>query len=96
MSKLSNELSPDNASFEDTYGWILYQQQNYQQALEWLHKAEQHGGEFNGTILEHLGDAYFRSGNLDKAMEYWKKAKATGDETSDKIDLKIQRKQIIE
>lgn len=96
MSKLSNELSPDNASFEDTYGWILYQKQDYAEALIWLHKAEQHGGEFNGTILEHIGDAYFRSGNLDKALEYWKKAKATGDETSDKIDLKIQRKQIIE
>ena len=96
MSKLSNELSPDNASFEDTYGWILYEQKKYTEALEWLHKAEAHGGENNGTILEHIGDAYFRSGNVDKAMEYWKKAKESGNEVSDKLDLKIQRKKIIE
>jgi tetratricopeptide (TPR) repeat protein len=96
MSKLSNELSPDNASFEDTYGWILYEQNKYDEALEWLHKAEHHGGENNGTILEHIGDAYFRNGNVELALEYWKKAKASGNEASDKIELKIQRKQIIE
>ncbi len=95
MSKKSNELSPDNASFEDTYGWILYEQKKYEDALEWLHKAEAHGGAENGTILEHLGDAYSRSGKTEKALEYWKKAKSAGD-VSDKIDLKIQRKQVVE
>ncbi|MFZ9847148.1 MAG: tetratricopeptide repeat protein, partial [Flavobacteriales bacterium] len=96
MSKLSNELSPENASFEDTYGWILYEQKKYSEALEWLHKAEQHGGENNGTILEHIGDAYFRNGNVEEAMNYWKKAKASGNEISDTLDLKIQRKKIID
>ncbi len=96
MSKLSNELSPENASFEDTYGWILCEQKKYSEALQWLHKAEQHGGENNGTILEHIGDAYFRNGNAENAMKYWKKAKASGNETSDTLDLKIQRKKIID
>jgi tetratricopeptide (TPR) repeat protein len=25
-------------------------------------------------VIEHLGDVYFKLGNIDKAIEYWKKA----------------------
>src|SRR5205823_2812307 len=29
MSKKSNELTPNSASYEDTYGWILFRQAKY-------------------------------------------------------------------
>ena len=39
MAKKANEISPGNASFEDTYAWVLYQQGYYQEALPWIEKA---------------------------------------------------------
>ena len=76
MSKKTNELVPDNASFEDTYGWILFQQKKYKEAKEWLGKALQNGGDQNATILEHYGDALFKLNDTPKAVEYWQKAAA--------------------
>ena len=32
MSKHSNELQPNTASFEDTYAWILFKQKKYADA----------------------------------------------------------------
>jgi Tfp pilus assembly protein PilF len=39
LSKRSNELSPNNESFEDTYGWILFRLKNYEEAKSWIEKA---------------------------------------------------------
>src|SRR6185369_7981361 len=36
MSKLSNEITPNSATFEDTYGWILFKQGKYQEAKGWI------------------------------------------------------------
>lgn len=44
MSKKSNELAPGNGSYEDTYGWILYQMKKYEEAKIWIGKALDHGG----------------------------------------------------
>ncbi|MFM7023646.1 MAG: tetratricopeptide repeat protein [Flavobacteriales bacterium] len=96
MSKKSNILSPENASFEDTYGWILFQEGKYNDAVQWLTKAENHGGSGSGTILEHLGDTYFMMGDLVKAMAYWNKAKNTGNGVSSLIDRKISQQKYLE
>jgi len=96
MSKRSNQLSPDNASFEDTYGWILFQEEKYSDALLWLLKAENHGGGESGTILEHIGDAYIQSGEKTKALLYWNKAKTTGSGASNLIDRKITQQKYFE
>ena len=96
MSKRSNQLSPDNSSFEDTYGWILFQEQKYTDALQWLLQAETHGGSGSGTILEHIGDALFMSGDVSKALTYWNKAKITGNGVSTLIDKEISQKKYLE
>ena len=95
MSKLSNELSPNQASYQDTYAWILYKESKYHDAKEWLEKALASGGEKNGTILEHYGDVLFKLGQTDKAIEYWYKAKSAG-EASDMLDKKIAEKKLYE
>ena len=95
MSKRSNELSPNNPSFLDTYGWILYMQAKYADALIWLDKAIVAGGQENGTILEHYGDTLFRLGKITEALEYWTRAKKTGDHT-ELLDKKINDKKLYE
>lgn len=95
MSKLSNDLRPDQPSYLDTYGWILYVQGKYDDARIWIQKAIDNGGAENGTILEHMGDIMFKLGNSDSALEYWKKAKSAGD-ASELIDKKISDKKLYE
>lgn len=95
MSKHSNDLSPNNSNFQDTYAWILYKQGKYSEALSWLDKARQSGGEDSGTILEHYGDILFKMGRVNDAVEYWQKAKKTGDHT-DLLDKKLNEKKLYE
>jgi len=95
MSKLSNDLRPDQPSYLDTYGWILYVQGKYDDARIWIQKAIDKGGGENGTILEHMGDIMFKLGNAESALDYWKKAKAAGD-AGDFIDKKISDKKLYE
>ncbi len=90
MSKKTNDLYPDNASFNDTYGWILYQQGKFEEAERWIRKSLDNGGAKSGTVLEHYGDVLEKiDGNSKRALEYWQKAKQLGDH-SDELDTKIQ------
>lgn len=44
MSKKSNDLQPGVGSYQDTYGWILYQMKRYEDAKVWIGKALDNGG----------------------------------------------------
>ena len=88
MSNLSNVLAPGNASYNDTYGWILYQNSQYDEAAKWLLKAENNGGGDSAIILEHIGDTYQKLNNKVIAKEYYLKAiEKEGDKTN--LQLKI-------
>lgn len=95
MSKKSNELEPNNSSYQDTYGWILYQMKKYDDAKVWIGKALQTGGLSNGTLLEHYGDILFKLGETTEAIKYWNDAKKAGS-TTDFIDKKIADKKLYE
>jgi tetratricopeptide (TPR) repeat protein len=95
MSKRSNELSPDNASFQDTYAWILYQKKEYKQAKTWLEKAYENGGKNSPVITEHFGDIYFKLGDKIQALIFWEKAKDLG-KGSKFLDKKIAEKMLHE
>ncbi|MEP7263267.1 MAG: tetratricopeptide repeat protein [Bacteroidota bacterium] len=79
MSKKSNDISPGQSNYEDTYAWILYKKADYEKARIWIEKALTSGGNSNGTILEHYGDILFRSGKTEEAIQNWQKAKDSGD-----------------
>lgn len=95
MSKKSNELSPNNPSFMDTYGWILFQKGDYTEAEKWLMKAVDIDGGKSGTLLEHYGDVLSKLNEKSKALDYWNRALKTG-EASDKLDQKIKEGKYVE
>jgi tetratricopeptide (TPR) repeat protein len=95
MSKHSNDLQSGNASFEDTYAWILFKQKDYATAKEWIEKAIADDKTISATKLEHYGDILFYLGNVDSAVENWKKAKANGGK-SPVLEQKINEKKYIE
>lgn len=95
MSLLSNQLDPENANSQDTYGWILYKEKKHQEAKEWLEKALKNDGEKSATLLEHLGDILFQLGDAENALIYWQKAKSAG-EGSEMLNKKISEKKLYE
>jgi len=92
LSKRSNQISPNNPSFIDTYAWILYQQKKYKESEEWLSLAIKLGSKRPG-ILEHYGDVLFRLNKVDEAIKYWKLAQDNGAK-SDELQKKINDKKI--
>ena len=83
MSKKSNILQPREASFQDTYAWILFQQAKYESALEWIEKALENGGQKSGVIVEHYGDILYKLGRTEEAKAEWGKALELGDHSDD-------------
>jgi len=78
LIKRAIKLEPNQSSFEDSYGWVLYKMKRYDEAQEWIGKAMANGGDESAVILEHYGDVLYQLGNKDEALEYWLKAKAKG------------------
>ncbi len=95
MSYRANQLSPNNATYMDTHGWVLYVAKKYVDAEIWLQKSLDNGGSSSGEVLEHYGDTLFQLGKKEKALEYWKKAALKSD-ASEKIQEKIEKKELVE
>ena len=58
MSRLSNELEPDNATYLDTYAWVLFQQKRYEEAKQYMDKVvelmERDGEEMSDDVADHI------------------------------------------
>ena len=96
MSRLSNELEPLQASYQDTYGWIMYKQNKLEEAKIWIEKAISNGANNSAAVLEHYGDILFKLGDTARAFENWQKAKEAGEGASEFLDKKILEKKLFE
>ncbi len=88
MSKKTIEKEPDNASYLDTYGWILFKLKDYKNAVIYVDKAIKLGK--NETLLEHLGDIYEAMGEVVKALKAWNEALAINPD-NDAIKQKVNK-----
>lgn len=89
ISKKTIIAFPENSTYLDTYAWILYKLDKYQDALYYIQKAIEHGGIESGVIVEHYGDILYKSKNIEKAIEMWNLSKKLGN-SSNELDLKIK------
>ncbi len=92
FSKRSNELSPNNRSYIDTYGWILYQLEKYKEAEIWLSRAAKMGNK-SAVLLEHYGDVLYKLDKKEEAVTIWKEAKMAG-QGSEFLEKKIAEKKL--
>ena len=86
---------PNVATYLDTYGWILFQQEKFILAEKELFKAVMYSNDQSGEILEHYGDVLYKLENKDGALLFWKKAEKTG-EFSNQLIQKINENKFIE
>ncbi len=92
-------LEPNNPNINDSLGWVYFQKGEYPKAVETLEKAvgllSEDYMRGSSVIFEHLGDAYEKIGNTEKAREFWKKA-AEGDPKSQTAAEKLKKSESIQ
>ena len=94
MSYKTVKAEPNNATYLDTYAWILFEKANYEQAKIYIDQALQNDDSLSAEVLEHCGDIYFHTGDTTKAVEFWQKAKENGSKSTS-IDQKIKQKKYV-
>lgn len=92
MSFKSLQLDSGNASYYDTYGWILFQQGNYAKAKTYISRSLDISPN-NAEVIEHLGDIWFKEGNKSEALTQWKHALELGSSNT-LLPKKIQQERI--
>lgn len=95
MSAQCVNLQPDNSTYLDTYAWVFFKQGNYTFAKMYIESAVSKDGDKSPEIIEHYGDILYKTGNTEKALEQWKKAKELNSESTT-LDRKIQEQKYIE
>ena len=98
MSYRAITAEANNSTYLDTYAWILYQQERYEEARIYIDRALENDTtdtDPNGEILDHAGDIYFRLGMPDKALEFWQRALPLGVENEAILQKKIKKKKLV-
>ncbi len=70
MSARTIELEPDNATYLDTYGWLLYLLKRPKDAKPYFKHAMLYGGKDSATVLEHYSKVLEALGETDLSLYY--------------------------
>ncbi len=63
---------PNNSTYLDTYGWVLYKLGRIDEAITMVEKAMKHGGNDNPEIIEHMCELLVAAGRTDEAYHICK------------------------
>jgi len=92
MSAQLIKAHPKNASYLDTYAWVLFMREKYKEARRVMEDAIE-TGDAGATHFEHYGDILFKLGDTDAAVRQWQKAKSM-DGNNEEIDKKIANRRL--
>ena len=83
---------PNNATFLDTYAWILYCEERYTEARSFIDRTMENINpkDNNSTLYDHAGDIYAACGDTSKAVEFWRQAINAGAEDKKTLERKIK------
>ena len=74
MSYRTIKAEPKNATYLDTYAWILFMQKRYSEAKIYIDQTLQYDNDSSSVLLEHAGDIYYQAGDTVQALSYWQQA----------------------
>ena len=95
MSFKAIKAEPKNATYLDTYAWILFMKKRYSEARIYIDRAMANDtSTTSGVITEHAGDIYAMCGLTAEAVELWQKALPL-DPKNKVLIRKIKRKKYI-
>ena len=78
MSYRTIKAEPDNSTFLDTYAWILFMQERYEESKIYIDQAVEKDSTVSEVILEHAGDIHAKVGDMERALDYWQRAREKG------------------
>lgn len=95
MSYKTVKAEPKNGTYLDTYAWILFEKGNYAEARLYIDDAmKTDEGAKSDTVVEHCGDIYYMTDDVDGALKYWERALEMGSK-SKTLKQKIAKKKYI-
>ena len=94
MSYKTVKAEPTNNTYLDTYAWILFEKGKYVEARIYIDQAMQNGGDKSSVVVEHCGDIYYKNGEAEKALEYWKQAEKLAAEPTENESEKRDEKEL--
>jgi len=94
MSYKTVKAEPNNPTYLDTYAWILFVKGNYAEARLYIDEAVKNDTGKSNVVVEHCGDIYYMTGDVEGALKFWKQA-WDGGNRSDTLKQKIQKKKYI-
>lgn len=74
MSYKTIKAEPNNATYLDTYAWILFMQKRFSEAKIYIEQALRNDSALGAVVVEHAGDIYAVNGATEQAVECWKQA----------------------
>ena len=81
MSAQTIKMQDTNPTYIDTYAWIFFMQGNFTLAKLYIEQSISRDKTNSKELIDHYGDILFFSGDKEKAVEQWKKAKELGKNT---------------
>ena len=99
MSLRAIKAEPDNATYLDTYAWILYKQKRYAEAWEYIDKALSADSQPSDVLYEHAGDIQYQLGDVQRALDYWNQAldiQREVEAVDERLKKKVKLKKIVE
>ena len=91
MSLRTISADPGNSTYIDTYAWVLFKLGRYEEAKAYAEKLVADDSMTSPDVFHHCGDIYAKCGNMEKAVEYWVKARENGD-GSKILEKKIKKR----
>lgn len=104
MSYRTVRAEPNNKTYLDTYAWILFMKEDFNEARRYMERVVNPtisedslltDSLLSGTVLEHAGDIYARLGMMDEALYYWNLALHRDATGSPLLRKKIKKKKYI-
>ncbi|MEO1099945.1 MAG: tetratricopeptide repeat protein, partial [Bacteroidota bacterium] len=86
--------NPENATYIDTYAWVLFMTGKYKEAKKVMQRAfDKDPDNVSAIHYEHFGDILFKLGDVDAAVKNWKIAKGMNP-NAELIDQKIAHRKL--
>jgi tetratricopeptide (TPR) repeat protein len=84
-------IDPHNGAYLDSLGWAFFKLNDLENAEKYLLEADELIKN-DPVIDEHLGDLYYKTGNLTKAQEFWMRSASIGTDPDDiqKVRQKLE------
>ena len=92
MSKKTIEAEPNNSTYLDTIGWILYLQGKADEAKPYFKQAMLYGAKDSAVCLDHYAEVLYALGEYDMAFVYWNLAKQKNNGDIPDLEQKVEAK----